>query len=98
MESLVGVATLGVCFSASWLVAFLSSVFVVLAFVSIISSSKQTILVLASFFCRAYYPSYRNHLHWESNPGQFFGVLVFVSVISSSKQTTLVFAPFFYRA
>jgi hypothetical protein len=53
-------------------------------FVSLISSSKQTTLVLAPFYFRAYYPSYRN-LHWESNPGKFFGVLVFVSVISSTK-------------
>jgi hypothetical protein len=74
------------------------TVFGVVAFVSIISSSKQTSLVLAPFFCRAWYRSKRNHLHWESNPEQFFGVLFFVSVIFSSKQTTLVLAPFFYRA
>jgi hypothetical protein len=74
------------------------TVFGVVAFVSIISSSKQMTLVLTPFFCRAWYLSYRNHLHWKSNPGKFFGVLGFVSVICSSKQTTLVLTPFFYRA
>jgi hypothetical protein len=72
--------------------------FGVVAFFSIIFSSKQTILFLASFIYRAWYPSYRNHLHWESNPEQIFGVLVLVSAISSSKQTILFFSPFFYRA
>jgi hypothetical protein len=74
------------------------TVFGVVEFVSVISSSKQRTSALAPFSCRAYYPSYRNHLHWESNPRQFFGVLVFASVISSSKQTALVLSPFFYRA
>jgi hypothetical protein len=69
------------------------AVFGVVAFIS-----TQTTFVLTPFFCRAWYQSYRNHLHWESKPGQFFGVLVFVSVIFSSKQTALVQAPFFYRA
>jgi hypothetical protein len=58
--------------------------FGVVAFVSIISSPKRTNFTLAPFFCRAYYPSYRNHLHWESNSGKFFGVRV--SVFSPSKQ------------
>jgi hypothetical protein len=41
---------------------------------------------------------YRNHLHRDSNPGQFFGIITCVPVIISSTQTTLVMATFFYRA
>jgi hypothetical protein len=58
----------------------------------------ETTFVLASFFYRAGFPSYMNHIRWESKPGQFFGVVAFVSVISPSKQTTFALAPFFYRA
>jgi hypothetical protein len=71
--------------------------FDVVASVSVISSSIQTTLVVAQFFYHASLPSYRNHLHRESHPGQFFGVVAFVSAISL-KHATLVLAPFFYRA
>jgi hypothetical protein len=46
--------------------------------VPVISSPKQMTLVLAHFFCRIKFPSYRNHLHWDSNPG---AILSEVSVI-----------------
>jgi hypothetical protein len=65
------------------------TIFGVVTLFPVISSCKQTTLVLAPFFYRASPPSYRIHLHRESNPGQILGVLACVSVISSSKQTTL---------
>jgi hypothetical protein len=37
----------------------------------VISSLKQTALVLAPFFYRAYFSSYRNHPHRDSNSGHF---------------------------
>jgi hypothetical protein len=58
------------------------SFFGVVSFVSVISSPKQATLVLALFFYQAYFPSYRNYLHLESNPGQLFGLLFLVFVIS----------------
>jgi hypothetical protein len=48
------------------------TVFGVVAFVSVIFSSKQTTLVLAPFFCRTSYPSYRNHLHGDNFSGFWF--------------------------
>jgi hypothetical protein len=66
-------------------------------FVPVIFSPKTT-LVLALLFYRAQFPSDRNYLHRESNPGQFFGLVAFFSVISSSKETNLVLAPFSCRA
>jgi hypothetical protein len=42
------------------------------AFVSVISSSKQTALVLAPFFYCAKFPSYRNHPSQDKNSEQFF--------------------------
>jgi hypothetical protein len=54
--------------------------------VPVIFSPKHVILLFPPFFDRVYFPSYRNHLHRDSNPEQLCGVTVFVSVISSSKQ------------
>jgi hypothetical protein len=45
------------------------TVFGAVAFVFVIYSSKQTTLVLAPFFYRVSFPSYKNHLHWDSNRG-----------------------------
>jgi hypothetical protein len=44
------------------------------AFVRVISSSRQTTLVLPPFFCRAYFlfPSCRNRRHRESNSWHLF--------------------------
>jgi hypothetical protein len=44
------------------------------ALVPVISSPKQTILFFTPFFYRAYFLSYRNRLHRDSNPGQFSGM------------------------
>jgi hypothetical protein len=59
------------------------TVFGFVSLVLAISSPKQTTLLLAPFY-HAYFPSCRNHRHWDSNPGQFFGVVAFVPVISPS--------------
>jgi hypothetical protein len=68
-----------------------------MAFVPVISSPKQTTLVVA-LFCRAWFPNYTNNLHRDLNQGQVFGVVASFFVIFSSKQTTLVLVTFFYRA
>jgi hypothetical protein len=60
--------------------------------------AETNIFFFAPFFYRAYFPNYTNHLHRETNPGQFFVIVAFVPVISSPKQITFVLAPFFYRA
>jgi hypothetical protein len=62
------------------------TVFSFVTLVPVIISPKQTTLDLAPFFYRAWFPSNRNRLRRESNPGQFFGFMAFVSVLSSSKQ------------
>jgi hypothetical protein len=72
-------------------------IFKAVAFVSVISSPKQ------SWPCRRSpivlkFRDTENIFTGNRTQIKFFGVLVFVSVISSSKQTTLVLALFFYRA
>jgi hypothetical protein len=53
-------------------------IFDFVAFVSVMSSPKQTIFVLTLSFYRASFPRYRNHLHRDSNAVHFFGVLTFL--------------------
>jgi hypothetical protein len=60
-------------------------IFVVVAFVPVISWPKQTTFFLALFFYRAYFPSYRN-LHRGSNPGQILVFVASIPVISWPKQ------------
>jgi hypothetical protein len=60
---------------------------VVVAFASVIASSKQTALVLVPFFYRAGFPNYRSTL--TGSVDNFLGIWAFVAVISSSKQKTL---------
>jgi hypothetical protein len=49
------------------------TVFGIVTLVHVISSPKQIILFFAPFVCRAWFPSYWNHLHWDSNPAVFLG-------------------------
>jgi hypothetical protein len=58
-------------------------------------SSTNIYKCLTTFFYCAWLPSYRNHLHWDSNPRQIFGVMTFVSIISSLKHTKLISVPIF---
>jgi hypothetical protein len=53
-------------------------------------SPKQTVSFFAPFVRRAYVPSYGNHLHRDSNTGQFFRVVVVSLVISSLKHSAVV--------
>jgi hypothetical protein len=48
------------------------SFFGVVASLSVISSLKQTDLVLVLFYFRAYFLGYRNRPHWDSSLGQLF--------------------------
>jgi hypothetical protein len=66
-------------------------------FVPVTSPPKQTILFLAPFLYRAYLPSYRNHLHRDSNPGDSRGYGLCPEK-SSLKQTTSILAPSTFRA
>jgi hypothetical protein len=50
-----------------------------------LSLLKQTILLLALSFYLALFPSYRNQLTRDSNPGQIFGVVAFFPEIFSPK-------------
>jgi hypothetical protein len=56
-------------------------VFGVLVFVSVISSSKQTTLILAPYFRCVYFPRCRKYLQRESESRQLFGLVSFVSAI-----------------
>jgi hypothetical protein len=56
--------------------------FRVVAFVSVIFSPKQTILILAPFFYHASFPSYRKHSHQDSDQRQFFWSVIFDPVTS----------------
>jgi hypothetical protein len=66
------------------------------AFVPVISSSRQTTPIFAPFSYFVYFLKYRNHSHQCSNWGQFFRVVAFILVIFSLIQITLILASFSY--
>jgi hypothetical protein len=55
-------------------------------------------LVLAVFFDRVWFPSYRNHFVEYRTQGTFFETVASGHVISLSKRKVLVFVLFLYRA
>lgn len=48
--------------------------------------AKTRGFVMMPFFCHAYFPRCINHLHWDSEPGEFLGDVAFVVVICLSNQ------------
>jgi hypothetical protein len=61
----------------------LRTVFVLVTLVPVISSPKQTILFFVPSH-RAHFPSYWNHLHRDSNPGQLSGMSPFCYLLFES--------------
>jgi hypothetical protein len=62
-----------------------NSIFVVEAFVTVVSYLKQTALILAPFFYRARFPTCRNRPRRNSNSRQFSGVLFFLYFLPVSR-------------
>jgi hypothetical protein len=65
------------------------TVFGFVTLVSVISSSKQTTLVLAPFFYRAWFPNYRNRPHRNSNSGHFSGSFDFPMFSSRPQRVSM---------